>query len=238
MTGRPTSLFVYGPSLPLVNLTLYAFAAAANPAFVWINVRPHSEPLDGGDPATLGWVPTSRLLTFEHAEEIRPRERVADTAVSNLIAPDESPASVERLLAFVRLPDLTQRLLAVQPGGTPAGLVVVPNCHGLAPRFARAEVGAIIDAHLRAGYSLFVGYPELYEGHHHPAGPGRNVFEHVFRIEGQGIQDWEACRLVCEKAPAGSGFPVGEGRALPEIPFVSETFRRARAEHSRGMPRP
>ena len=162
----PTSLIVYGPSLSVVNLTLYAFAHAANPKFLWVNIRARNEPIFAGDPAALGWVPREQLLTFDRPEALRPNATVAAAAVSQLIAADEPTTSLNRLLEFVQLPDFTQCLLAEKPSDGRPGLLAVPNTHALTSTFTTTRVEAIIDAHVQAGYSLFVGYPERFDGHH------------------------------------------------------------------------
>jgi hypothetical protein len=238
LTDRPASLFVHGPSPPVVNLTVFAFAQTANPSFVWVNIRVPGEPPDGGDPALLGWIPAERLKTFETAEAIRPGAGVSPAAIAKLIAPDESPSDLDRLRAFLCLPDFAQGLLAVRPGGGRPGLIAVPNVHPLADAISPAQVEAIVSTHLSAGYSLFAGYPERFAGRRQPANSGRNAFDYVFWFEGTSISDWAESRLVCEKAPPGSAFHAGVEYPVVEVPFLSETFRQAQAEHRSGMPRP
>lgn len=234
----PTSLIVYGPSLSVVNLTLYAFAHAANPKFLWVNIRARNEPIFAGDPAALGWVPREQLLTFDRPEAIRPNATVAAAAVSQLIAADEPTTSLNRLLEFVQLPDFTQCLLAEKPSDGRPGLLAVPNTHALTSTFTTTRVEAIIDAHVQAGYSLFVGYPERFDGHHQPAGPARNAFDYVFRVGGESFQSWAESRLVCEKGLADGPFRAGSEHTLLDLPFVADVFRRAHAERGSGMPRP
>lgn len=238
MVQRPVSLFLYGSSLPVVNLTLYAFAHSANPGFLWIDVRARNEPSDVPDPALLGWISKGRVVTYEAPEAVKPNERVTAATVSRLIADEESPRNLSRLIAFLQLPDPSQCVLAAKPANGRPGIVAVPNVHRVLAAFANAPVEPIIDAHLQAGYSLFVGYSDHVDGHHRPVGPGRNLFDYVFRVIGDGVPGWRNSRLVCEKGEPEGPFRTGSEFNLAELPFVADVFHRATVEPRPKMPRP
>ncbi|HTS32717.1 MAG TPA: hypothetical protein VMI55_02105 [Thermoplasmata archaeon] len=235
---RPVSLLVYGSSLATVNLTLYALAEAANPEFLWINVLGRNEPPNIADPAILGWVPRDRLLTFEESEATKVGRPVTPAGISNLIAQDEPVRDLSRLIAFLRLPDPTQCYLATEPAGGKPGLVAVPNTHRVASAWADAKVEPILEAHLHAGYSLFVGYSEVVGDHRRPVGPGRGAFDYVFRVTGDGLHTWKESRLVCERGIPEAAFQTGSEFPLANLPFVASVFHRALSEPRAGMPRP
>ncbi len=203
------SLIVYGPSLSVVNLTLYAFAHAANPKFLWVNIRARNEPIFAGDPAALGWVPREQLLTFDRPEAIRPNATVAAAAVSQLIAADEPTTSLNRLLEFVQLPDFTQCLLAEKPSDGRPGLLAVPNTHALTSTFTTTRVEAIIDAHVQAGYSLFVGYPKGSTGtisrRDRRGTPSTTCSGWAARVSRAGPKAGSCARRDWRTAPSGQG---------------------------------
>lgn len=212
-----------------MNLTLFGMAEAVNPGFLWLKARGADAPLDGSDPALLGWLPEDRLMALAPPRPGEPSSGITSSTTSRLIAEDEPPRNVNRLLAFLRLPDGAQRVLSAQPTAERPGVLAVPDPRALTHDFSPPEVEAIIDAHGHAGYSLFVGFSEQYEERPRTPGPGRNAFDFVFRIDEGPAPNWERNRLLCEKAPAEGPYHTGSGYGLIDLPFLATTFRRAPA---------
>lgn len=216
------SVFVYGPCRPLVNLTLYALAEATNPGFHWLDIGVPGEQRLPTDPVKLGWVPEERLWLVDHPDQLRPNDLTANLALYGLIRSDEPPDSLVQISEFLRLPDLSQRILAYRPEDGRPGVLAVTNAHRAIAIYKTARISPLLGVHTRAGFSVYVGYSD-------EPGPGRKVFDYVFRLECEHLNEWQSGRLVCEKGISNG--PLAEERAvpLPEIGLLARVFARADA---------
>jgi hypothetical protein len=220
---RPCSLFVYGPSRPLVNLALFAFAHYTNPEFHWVEIGARSEPRPPCDPVRLGWIPESRLWRVDQPDVLRPNDAVAELPLAGLISPDEPVESLRQFVEFLRLPDQSQQLIASHlPNGHP-GVVAVSDIDRVEGTFSSTDVDSILAVHRDAGFSVMVG-------NRGAPGPGRDVFDFVFRLQGDDDRsdEWKKNQLVCEKG-ISSG-PLRELRPvhLQEVPMLFEVISKAR----------
>jgi len=222
LRSRPLTAFVYGPSRPLVGLTLYSLALATNPEFLWVDVRIRGEEPHHLDPVALGWVPQHRLVALDHLEVARAQARVSGTALSSLLDPAETPG-LDVVTEFLRMPDLTQRLLAAPPSTPGPGLVAVSNAHRLMAAVDPMRTTPILSAYRQAGYSLFVGYAEATDG-------SRMLFDYVFRLDGESARDWRHATLTCEKGDASGTLRVGHSVRLSRLPFLESVLSRALPE--------
>lgn len=211
---RPSSVFVYGPCRSLVNLTLFALAGATNPDFQWLDIGVPGEERTQFDPVRLGWIPEDRLWRVEHPDSLRPDDVGANLALFGLIRSDEPPSTLAQVTEFLRLPDISQRILARRPSDGSPGVVAVTNAHRVMAAFSPSRVPGILAVHTSAGFSILVGYSEA-------AGPGRTFFDFVFHVDGTSVANWRKGRLVCEKG-IGSG-PLSEAQPmlLPDIPLLA-----------------
>jgi len=221
--GTPNHVFVYGPSRPLVNLTIFALASNTNPEFHWVEIGSRNEPRMPCDPIRLGWIPPDRLWLVDVPEALRPSDPASRASLAGVIRPDEPVDSLRQFVEFLRLPDTSQRIIASQvPNGHP-GVVVVTNAHRADSVFSADQVPSILEVHRNAGISVMVGYGAA-------PGPQRDLFDFVFRIQGEDkfAQDWKTNQLVCEKG-ISSG-PLRDLRAipLPQIPILADVVSRAR----------
>lgn len=220
---QPNGVFVYGASRAIVNLTLFTLATQANPGFHWVEIGSMGEPRPASDPVRLGWIPDDRLWLIDAPETLRPDESSANLPLFEMIRSDEPPDAIRHILDFLRLPDRSQRIIGSQlPNGRP-GVVAVTNAHRAGATFSSGDVPAILSVHRNAGFSVMVGYSEA-------AGPARDLFDFVFRVQGRDEQpaDWMTTQLVCEKGITAG--PLRELRPihLAEIPILAEVFARAR----------
>lgn len=213
-------MFVYGRPRTLVNLVLFALAEATNPEFQWVEIGMPEEGRPPLDPAALGWVPKGRLWVVEHPDSLRPDDLSANRALFGLIRSDEPPEALAQVAEFIRLPDVSQRILASRPPDGQPGAVAVVNAHRVMSTFSADRVPSILEVHRNAGFSVLVGYTES-------AGPGKALFDFVFRLDGDGATDWKNALLVCEKGIASG--PLRDGRPvhLEEIPILAELLSRA-----------
>jgi hypothetical protein len=217
---RPNAVFVYGPSRPLVTLTLFALAEATTPEFHWLDIGVPGEARTAFDPVHLGWIPAERLWKIERPDALRPDDLTTNRALFNLIRSDDPPAALNQLSEFLRLPDTSQRILATRPSDGRPGALAVTNAHRMMAAFPTNRVPPILMVHRNAGFSLFVGFSDA-------AGPGRSSFDFVFRLDCEHIGAWKTGHLVCEK-----GITVGPLRdarpvALDAVPLLADVLARA-----------
>jgi len=220
---RPGSVFVYGPSRPLVNLTMFAFAAAMNPDFHWVEIGRLTEPRTPCDPVRLGWIPGHRLWLVDPPDSLRPNDAAANLRLHSLIRSDEAPESLHLFTEFLRLPDLSQRILASQaPNGRP-NVVAVANAQRVETVYSTAHIPKILSVHRSAGFSVLVGFGDS-------PGPGRDVFDFVFRLQGVDVEtaDWKHNQLVCERGISSGSLRDGHPVRLDQIPLLAEVLSRAR----------
>lgn len=220
--ARPNSVFVYGDTRSLVNLTVFALAEATNPNFQWLDIGVPDEERPPLDPVGLGWIPDARLWVVDRPDSLRPDDLSANIALFGLIRSDEPPATLVQVSEFLRLPEVSQRILASRvPDGHP-GVVAVLNSHRVMAAFAPSRVPAILNVHLHAGFSVIVGYTEA-------AGPGRDAFDFVFRLEGTGSKNWRTTHFICEKGITSGPLRDARPVTLEEIPIIANVMARASA---------
>jgi len=220
---QPTSVFVYGPSRPLVNLTLYALATATNPDFQWVEFGSLAERRMPCDPIRLGWIPPERLWVVDHPAHLRPGPVPSPSALFGMIRPDEAEDELTYLNQFLSLPENFQKILSGAPSDGRPGVVTVTNAERAEGRFSSDVVPAILEVHRRSGYSVIVGYDET-------ARLGRDVFDFVFRLQGEDrfARDWRENELVCEKGVTSGPLRDRAAIRLEQIPLISEVLSRAR----------
>jgi len=218
--ARPNSVFIYGPSRPLVSLALFAFAEATTPDFQWLDIGVPGEERTAFDPVRLGWIPGKRLWKVDRPDALRPDHPSANLALFTLIRSDESPSALQHLSEFLRLPDTSQKILATRRNDGRPGAIAVTNAHRVMATFPSERIPPILAVHRDAGFSVFVGYSEV-------AGAGRSFFDFVFRLDCELIAEWRKGHLVCEKG-IESG-PLRDSRPVPlgEIPMLVEVLSRA-----------
>jgi len=224
LRARAVSAFVYGPSRTMVGLTLYAFARATNPEFLWVEVRVPGEAPERSDPVALGWVPEGRLVSLDRRETLRSDRAASVAAIASLLHTEEPDDSFDRVAEFLRLPDPSQRILARPPSDGTPGVVAVTNAHRLMAAYCSNRVPAILSAHLSAGYSVFVGWAET-------AGEGRQQFDYVFRLDGESARDWRESTITCEKGDDTGILRVGHSVRLPRLTFLERVFEEAIPDH-------
>lgn len=217
---RPTSVFVYGPSRPLVNLVIFALAEATSPDFQWLDIGVQEEERIASDPVRLGWVPEERLWRVDRPDMLRPDDTTANLALFGLIRSDEPPATLTHIAEFLRLPEISQRILSRRPPDGKPGALAVTNAHRVIAAYPPNRVPPILALHRDAGFTVLVGFADV-------AGPGRNVFDFVFHLDCENLADWKKSHLVCERGIASG--PLGNARpmTLESIPLLANVVGRA-----------
>jgi hypothetical protein len=223
---RPQAVLVYGPARSMVNLALFAFAEATTPVFHWLDIGVPGEERVPADPVRLGWIPEERLWLVERPEMLRPNDLTANLALFGLIRSDEPPATVAQLVEFLRLPDFSQRILSIRPHDGRPGALAVTNANRVMAAYPPQRVPAILALHLHAGFSVLVGYADS-------AGPGRNVFDFVFHLDGENLAEWSTSHLVCEKGITSGPLRDARPVALGDLPLLSNVFSKVGLTGSR-----
>jgi len=221
------SVLVYGSSKPLVRLTLFALASSVNSQFHWVEFAPRSVERTPCDPVRLGWIPDERLWLIDPSQSLRPDEASTKLSVSKLISADEPAESLGRFTEFLRLPDLSQQIIASHtPNGQP-GVVAVTNVQHAADTFSAERLPSILSVHRDSGFSVMVG-------HDVTPGPGRELFDFVFHVQGEGDRpaDWQHHHLVCEKGITSGPLRDRRPVRLEEIPLLAAVLSRARPRES------
>jgi hypothetical protein len=216
-------VLVFGPSRPLVRLTLFAFASRTNPDFHWVEFSSRATERTPCDPVRLGWIPDGRLWLIDPPHSLKPNDESMSAALSKIISEEEPPESRSRLAEFLRLPELSQRIIASQtPDGHP-GVIAVSEVQQASETFTSSRVVSILSLHQDLGLSVLVG-------HYSPPGIGRELFDFVFRLRGAGdsLGDWKHYELICEKGIVSG--PLGNHRPVPlgEISLLDDVLSRAR----------
>ena len=215
---RPTMVLVHGPSRSLVNLALFAFSEVTTPRFQWVDVRVPGEERLPSDPVRLGWIPAERLWTADQPFALRPDDLGANLALYTLVRSDEPSASLVQLTEFLRLPELSQRILATRPKKGEPGVVAVPNAHRLMSAVPIDRVPAILGVHRSSGYSVYVGLAES-------PGAGAEPFDFVFEMDGESLPGWAQSHITCTKGirtgPLREGHPVPLGDVSPLADVLS-----------------
>ena len=217
---RPNSVIVYGPARSLVNLTLFAFAEATNPQFQWVDIGLPGEESVPSDPVTLGWVPEERLWRVDRPESLRPDDLTANLALFGLIRSDEPPAALAHVAEFLRLPDLSQRILASRSPNSTPNVVAVTNSQRVMSTFPPKRIVGILNVHLQAGFSVLVGAAEA-------GTEGKSLFDFVFRIDADGPNSWSTAQLVCERGIHSGPLTDGRPVRLEEIPLLAAVLSQA-----------
>ena len=221
------SVLVYGASKPLVRLTLFALASSVNPQFHWVEFGPRSVVRTPCDPVRLGWIPDDRLWLIDPPEVLGLDDARGSLPISRLISVEEPAESLNHFAEFLRLPELAQQIISSQaPDGHP-GVVVVTNPHHVADAFSSDRVLSVLSVHERSGFSVMVGHNET-------PGPGRELFDFVFRMQGDGdrLSDWKRHQLVCEKGITSGPLRARRPVRLDEIPLLDAVLSRARPAES------
>jgi len=221
MFDRPSSVLVYGPSRALVNLTLFALAQATTPEFQWLDIGVPGEERTPVDPVRLGWIPEERLWLIERPDALRPDDLTANLALFGLIRSDEPPTTLAQVAEFLRLPQVSQRILATRPSDGRPGALAVTNAHRVMAVFPPDRVPPILSVHRNAGFSVFVGYADS-------AGPGRFLFDFVIRLDGEHAAGWKSSQMVCEKGITAGPLRDGRPVRLSEIPIVARVLTKAK----------
>jgi len=216
---QPTSVFLAGASRPLLNWVAFALASGTSGGFLWTDVRLGGEVLDPLDPLARGLIPPDRFNSVD-AEELKRDDFAGNLAVGGLVRSDEASDFARKFADFLRLPPHTRGLISKLPReGSPA-VLVLSNAHRLVALYPTETVGPVIRSIVAAGASLLLTFAD--------APPdGRQAFDQVFHLEGNGPAMWRDAVLRIEKG--SSSGPLRNGAVVPlkTLPEVASVLGRS-----------
>ncbi len=221
MGGARCPTFVWGSSRPAVNRVLFAIATEIDPEFAWLDIRlPNDEPEEPG-PVELGWIPDHRLFFTRRMADLTPPQTVKPEAIVRVVRSDDPNQDVGAFADFLRLPSLTQKIVA-DLGPAPRGRVlVVSNSERVREHYPSSPeaVRPLIDAHLAAGLIPMFGLSG-------PSGPGRMAMDMVCEVRVADLGHWREGWLICEKSPPWTSFHAGDKIPLSSVGSIAAAFLR------------
>ena len=210
---------VWGEPRALLNRVLFAMARDVDPSFFWLDIR--SSPDHGleAGPVELGLIPSDRLYVTSQTTEVHPADPIAPRALAVVVRMDAPDAEVATLVDFLRLPQVTHKVMdgLDQPNGP--HVLVFANAERVREYYPRTsgEVRPYLDAELRAGVIPFYGI-------YGPGSEARMAADFVFEVRGRDLKHWREAVLVCDKAHPGSRFRAGEKIPLGSVECLSEVL--------------
>ncbi len=215
--ARPTSVFVSSPSPRLVPWVVYAIAHAGTRRFHWVDLGDAAPSVPS--PIDLGWVPADCRWAIADADLRATVPEPTPRAVHSLLQRDDGN-SAARLLGFLQLPDVAQRILAEPPPVGRSGVIVVPHAERADGAFPWLAAGPLIDLLAGSDYSLVVGRSG-------PAPPARAAFATVLRVEEDPSGAWPDARLICERGTFPLPTRTAPSVRLSGVPHLAAVLRRA-----------
>ncbi len=222
MGGARCPTFVWGSSRAAVNRVLFAIATEIDPEFAWLDIRlPTDEPEEAG-PVELGWIPDHRLFFTRRMADLTPPQALKPEAIVRVVRSDDPNQDVGAFADFLRLPSLTQTIVA-DLGPAPRGRVlVVSNSERVRDYYPRSPeaVRPLIDAHLAAGLIPMFGLSGT-------SGLGRMAMDMVLEVRLTDPAHWREGWLICEKSPAWTSIRAGDKIPLSAVGSVAAAFLRS-----------
>jgi hypothetical protein len=216
MFSRPTSVFVAGSSRPLLNWVVYAITSAADPEFVWTDVRLGGEVLDPDDLLAQGVIPP-RQLGIVAPEDLRRNIPPEGLPVKELLREEDRTGMAKRLTDFLRLPLHTQELLSEIPPGDRPAIRVLSNAHRLAAYYPTETVGQIVGAIVSAGATFVATWADAPPS-------GRLAFDTVLHVDGHSVREWRNAVLRVEVGDVEVGLGPGMQKRLAEISQIASVL--------------
>jgi len=156
----PRSTLVYGEGEAALSMLAAGLALKCSPGFGWANCSGSTVGWEGSVLAALEAGSSGRQVERVRPEELEPHP-VVPGALHALVDPEGlTRARRERLVDFLRLPDLFQRLVANRPSGVLLSAIILTNADALPYPLLRDTLGdPRLHHELRVeGVSLVVTY--------------------------------------------------------------------------------
>jgi hypothetical protein len=216
--SRRTSVAVYGGSRPLLNWVVYALASTAKPGLIWTDVRLRGEVLADIDPLSRDLIPPDRLNVVD-PEDFVPDDATANLAIAGVVRDDEPPSNLRRIVDFLRLPPLAQRVLSNALSGDLPIVLILSNADHLSEFYPRETVAPIIRTVVEANAIVFLTYA-------HAPPRVRDAFETILHVEGTDLTEWREAKLRVDQGPSDGPLRAGSEYRLGELGSVAAVLAR------------
>lgn len=221
--GAP-SVYLWGSSRSLVNLTLYALARRTDPGFGWLEVQSPggSAPVDPTPHVGLS-DPRMDMVTCR-AEDLLSRGPMETSTMAKLVRLDGDPGELEKLQQFIALPAPVQAIAARLVPNVGPRVLAIANADHVAELYVRSPdaLQEMIRALKESSVSVMLGRGD-------GRGPRRFLADYVFEVRAEDLRTWERGQLVCERAPDPGAMPAGRHYPLAKLPWAADVFNSARA---------
>ena len=220
LSRRAWATFLWGDSRPVLNRVLFAMVQANDSSPYWLDIRGPANVVSEPGPVELGWIPRDRLFVTGESSDARPQHSGSSPHLSSLVSSDEPPQELSKISDFLRLPPIAQEIVSRVERTQTCHVVAIANSDRVRSEYPMDVEGVrhVIEAFLAAPILPFFCATS-------PPGPGRWAFDFVFELRAKDLRSWRDGVLVPERAPAGTGFTVGEPIPLPSIAEVLPAFR-------------
>ena len=122
--GRPSSLFLWGKDRPTLCRLALAFSRSVGPELYWFDIVPEDGSFNENEMGTLTQVPSAHAYRVA-PPDVKLQDPVGKMTLWSVIRQSPAEAMQEsELLAFLRIPDAIQRVVAEHHPDSPATLVV------------------------------------------------------------------------------------------------------------------
>lgn len=203
----------WGPSRSVLNRVMFGVARAVSPSPYWVEIRGREPETDQAGPADLGWIAPDRL--FHLGDSTGSSARGSPPSVEFALISFLRDPTTEPIAKAMRLPPLARPLGPEPSPSAPLNVVAVANVDRIdqlypeTPGAMRAVVRAFVGANLAPFFSTL-----------RPS-QRRAAADFVFEVTPTHLSNWNAGKLVCEKAPEGSSWKLGDSISLRSLPSVT-----------------
>lgn len=226
---RPSSVFFWGDDRTALNQLAFHAARAADPEFLWIDVRASTDPRSAGDPGASKVLPTDRVVEIR-PERLRPRLGAGSGLLARVAALDPGSGLLRDLLPVLHLPNVISSLVGRMAPSEGPRVLAVANTDRIAEFYPadRLVVRGFVRALGRLGISLVVSY----------AGPPRKDFaawEHLFHLTTEAGPGGASSALRCERGPP-EAWRLGTPYPFDEIDGLRGTINELETSSTRSPP--
>jgi hypothetical protein len=218
----PTTIYLWGTSRPVLNLTLFAIARFLNPRFHWLDIREPDVAAAPTDPVRLGWVAEDRLFLVDCPRSLELGPEVPRDSVRRVVRSDEPDEVIADLSSFIRLPSISQEIAASAARGSRPGVLAASNTDRITAFYPSTAEGVrpLLSVMTRRGISIVFAHTGQPSAH-------RQAYDYIFAVDAPGPERWREGGILCEKGISQGPLRVGNPVPLQRIAVVAQTFERA-----------
>ncbi len=227
--GKPTSVFISGPSRSLLKWFAFSSLAPYASRVYWTDVRLPGEILDPLDPMTVHAIPEESVYVLQ-PRDLQPDDqgaRQAEAAAATMLKSDETTNSIEGLVEFLRMPSHAQKLISTTGRIDAPSILVTANAQRLATVYSQDRIAPLMHAMLESGtcqVALWAEAPTTFT----------SIFDVILHLEGYGPTDWRNATVQCERGISTGPLASGKARRLSDIGPIAAVLEKSIPVPSKG----